>query len=91
MDTVYVGNIWRGLVNQYKQMRRWAWEGAFSHMMGTLTRIEIPRRKALTISESNGRSLLWATAPILIFIMGYLPLWLAGEVVNFGARLKRPH
>ncbi len=80
MDTVYVGNIWRGLVNQYKQMRRWAWGVEhFPYMMWHFNQNrKIPRRKALIYLWNQTEGVYsWATAPILIFIMGYLPLWLA--------------
>ncbi len=80
MDTVYVGNIWRSLVNQYKQMRRWAWGVEhFPYMMWQFrANKKIPRVKALIYLWNQTEGVYsWATAPILIFVMGRLPLWLA--------------
>jgi len=80
MDTVYMGKMWRSLINQYKQIRRWAWGVEhFPYMMWHFSKNKkIPRKKALIYLWNQTEGVYsWATVPILIFIMGYLPLYLA--------------
>lgn len=80
MNTVYVGNWWRSMRSQYKQMRRWAYGVEhFPYMAWQFSKNDkIPRRKKwiYTWNQTEG-VYTWATAPLLIFFMGYLPLWLA--------------
>lgn len=80
MNTVYVGNFIRGLKNQYKQMRRWAYGAEhFPYMVWNFkNNKEIPfSKKLIYIWNQTEGVYSWATAPVLIFIMGYLPLYLA--------------
>lgn len=80
MNTVYVGDWWRSIVSQYKQMRRWAYGVEhFPYMVWQFAKNDkIPTKKKwiYTWNQTEG-VYTWATAPILIFFMGYLPLWLA--------------
>jgi len=80
MNTVCVGNIKRSLVNQYKQMRRWAYGVEhFPYMVWQFSKnkkIPLSKKWIYTWNQTEG-VYTWATAPILIFFMGYLPLWLA--------------
>lgn len=85
MDTVYSGNLWRSLVNQYQQQRRWAYGVEnFPYLIWNLFKNKkIPRFKGfkyLWNQLEGGYS--WATVPILIFILGRLPIWLAGEEIK---------
>lgn len=83
MDTVAVGKLWKNLINQYKQIRRWAWGVEhFPYMMWHFSRNKkISRRKALIYLWNQTEGVYsWATAPLVIFLMGYLPLWLAERV-----------
>ena len=85
MDTVMGKTLRRSLVNQYKQQRRWAWgSGAPSFMIWNF-------RKNPSISKSLKLRYLWiltegmyswATAPILIFILGWLPLAVSNTFYN---------
>ncbi len=77
MDTVLGKTLRRSLVNQYKQQRRWAW--GVEHLPFMIWNF----RKNPKISKSLKIRYLWilaegmyswATAPILIFILGWLPL-----------------
>jgi hypothetical protein len=80
MNTVYVGNLWRSLKNQYKQMRRWAWGVEhFPYMVWHFKKNkEIPFKKKLVYIWNQTEGVYsWATAPIIILIMGQLPLWMA--------------
>jgi hypothetical protein len=80
MNTVHVGNLGRSLINQYKQMRRWAYGVEhFPYMVWQFSKNnKIPRNKKwIYIWNQTEGIYTWATAPILIFFMGYLPLYLA--------------
>ncbi len=85
MDAVLANNLFKTIINQYKQQRRWAW-GC----------IEIPyllfgflKNKKISLSEKfrHTYNILdgfwsWATSAILIFFLGWLPLMLGGEKFN---------
>lgn len=80
MNTVFMGNFWRSMVNQYKQMRRWAYGVEHFpymawHFFGNR---KIPRKKKVIYLWNQTEGVYsWATAPILMFILGHLPLWTA--------------
>jgi len=80
MNTVHVGSLSRSLINQYKQMRRWAYGVEhFPYMVWLFSKnkkIPISKKIIYTWNQTEG-VYTWATAPILIFFMGYLPLYLA--------------
>ncbi|OGY94637.1 MAG: hypothetical protein A2406_02310 [Candidatus Komeilibacteria bacterium RIFOXYC1_FULL_37_11] len=80
MNTVHVGNIHRSLISQYKQMRRWAYGVEhFPYMVWRFSRnkkIPLSRKWIYVWNQTEG-VYTWATAPIIIFFMGYLPLWIA--------------
>jgi hypothetical protein len=85
MNTVYMGNFWRSMVNQYKQMRRWAW--GIEHIPYLLTnfkkhpKMSFNRKRYHFINQLEG-SYSWATSPILIFLLGRLPLFLANKGIK---------
>lgn len=85
MDTVYIGNFWQSLINQYKQMRRWAWgvehfPWMWRHFFGAQANRRIPLTKRIHYFWNQVEGMYsWATAPLLILIVGRLPLWLAGD------------
>lgn len=80
MNTVYVGSWWRSMRNQYKQMRRWAYGVEhFPYMIWQFCKnkkIPFSKKWIYTWNQTEG-VYTWATAPILVFFMGYLPLWVA--------------
>jgi len=85
MDTVYSGGFWRSLVNQYKQQRRWAYGVEnFPYMAYHFWRTKkIPfARKFRYIWNQLEGVYSWATAPLIIFILGRLPLALASNEVK---------
>ena len=83
MDTVATGRgYFQSLKNLYKQHRRWAWgvENFPYLVVNFLKRPKIPFWKKLKYSwyDIEGRY-TWATASILISILGRLPFYVARE------------
>lgn len=82
MDANLAQSYWKTLINQYKQMRRWAWgiEKFPLMMRGFLADRAIPLRKKVKhlfrILEGNYS---WASAPFVIPIFGILPLLVGGR------------
>lgn len=85
MDTVYSGSLWRSLVNQYKQQRRWAYGVEnFAYMAWHFWRsstIPFLKKSRYLWNQLEG-VYSWATAPMIIFILGRLPLAVASEDVK---------
>jgi len=82
MDTVMDANYWRGFKNLYKQQRRWAWGVEhFPYMMWNFIKNKkIVWYKKLKYTWNLMEGMYsWATVPILIFILGRLPLYVAGH------------
>ncbi len=83
MDTVYIGKLWQSLKNQYKQMRRWAWgvehtPWMWDNFFGKNANRRMPLAKRLRYFWVQFEGMYsWATAPILILVIGRLPLLLA--------------
>ena len=86
MDAVDSPNIFRTIINQYKQQRRWAWGVAEIPyiIFGFLNNKKIPFSSKFmhlyTILEGYWS---WATAALLLFILGWLPIVLGGKKFNF--------
>jgi hypothetical protein len=82
MDTVMAGNYWKALPALYKQLRRWAWGMEnFPFMMATIWRdktIPLTRRFMWVFKQVEG-GYTWATASLIIFLVGYLPFWMAPD------------
>lgn len=84
MNTVDVGSFWRSIKNQYKQMRRWAWGvehfpwmvKQFWFKSGEGQAVPFSKKIYYLWNQTEG-VYTWATAPLIILIAGYLPLWLA--------------
>src|SRR3989344_9496197 len=77
MNTVYMGSLYRSLLNQYKQMRRWAYGVEhFPYMIWHFWHNrQIPLKKKITYIWNQTEGVYsWATAPIIMFIGGRLPL-----------------
>lgn len=85
MDTVYVGNFVKGLKNQYKQMRRWAWgvehfPWMWNNFFGPNKNSKIPTATRIRFLWNQIEGMYsWATAPLLILVVGRLPLWFASD------------
>jgi hypothetical protein len=86
MDTVGASSYWGYLKGLYKQQRRWAWGVEnFPYLVWNLRRSarpDFPRwKKWFMIFRVAEGMYSWATAPILMFVLGYLPIYLTrGEV-----------
>lgn len=80
MDAVYGKTYLESLKALYVQMRRWAW--GIEHLPylinGFINDPLIPIRKKIKYVFNHIEGMYtWATAPIIMFVLGWLPLWLA--------------
>ncbi len=82
MDTVMTGDYWKALIALYKQLRRWAWGVEnFPYMVKAFAHRPNMKRSEKwwwTLKQFEG-TYTWSTAPFLIFILGYLPFFVAPE------------
>lgn len=78
MDAVQGATFWEGMKNIYKQQRRWAWGVEhFPYMMRHFRgnkKIPFIKKFRYTFKLTEGMY-SWATAPLLILVLGRLPLW----------------
>jgi len=85
MDVVMADGLTRTMINQYKQQRRWAWgsENIPYILFNFLKAKEIPffdkLRHSIIMLEGFWA---WSTSALLIFFLGWLPLWLGGQNFN---------
>lgn len=95
MDTVGGATSVRAFKNLYLQQRRWAWGVEhFPYLMRRFrgNRAFPLRKKAVVLWTLLEGMFTWATAPLLIFILGYLPLATAPEAVRAGVLFQNtPH
>lgn len=85
MDTAKGSHFWDSLKNLYRQQRRWGWGVEhFPFMMWHFRRHKrIPLGKKIKYLWNLGEGMYsWASAPILIFVLGRLPLYFAPEAVR---------
>ncbi len=82
MDTVHGKNLWDTIKNQYRQVRRWAY-GVENFPYMAWNFIGNKRMPFLVKWRYMWNQLegvySWATAPILITILGRLPVWIANQ------------
>lgn len=85
MNTINTGNFWQAVADQYKQMRRWAWGiEHFPYMMDQFKlhpQIAFKKKFKYLFNMLEGQW-SWATAPVLLTVMGRLPLWVAEKSVQ---------
>ncbi|MDD5726307.1 MAG: glycosyltransferase family 2 protein [Patescibacteria group bacterium] len=82
MDTVMGGSYWKALFALYRQMQRWAYGVEnFPYMVSHFVRDpKMPFwTKAKFLFKQLEGMYTWATVPLLIFLLGNLPFWLAPE------------
>ncbi len=98
MDTVYIGSLRRSFKNQYKQMRRWAWgvehyPWMWDNFFGAKANRRIPLKIRWRYFWNQLEGMYsWATAPLLILIVGRLPLWVASPSDKVSAFFQNaPH
>lgn len=83
MDANVAKTFWRTLVNVYKQQRRWAYGvGDIPYFLFGFTKNKkIPLSKKISLGlELMEGHLSWAVGSILIFLLGWLPIFLGGHV-----------
>jgi len=81
MDANVAQNVFKTAINIYKQQRRWAYGvGEIPYFLfGFLKNKKIPLKKKISLGfEIIESHFSWATAPFLIFLLGWLPLILGG-------------
>jgi len=86
MDAVMAKNFGRTVLNQYKQQRRWAWGCSEIPyiMFGFLNNKKISFwRKFSHLYTIIDGFWSWATAALLLFLLGWLPILLGGQKFNF--------
>ncbi len=98
MDTVYIGSFWKSMVDQYKQMRRWAWgvehfPWMWENFFGAKADKQMPFKKKIKVMWNQIEGMYsWATAPLIIMIFGRLPLILASPADKATALFQNsPH
>jgi hypothetical protein len=82
MDSVNADRYHKSLGDLYKQLRRWAWGVEnFPYMVRAFARDNaMPLRTKLAYLFKQVEGMYtWATAPLLITILGQLPFWMANE------------
>lgn len=85
LDANVGANLWQTMKQVYKQQRRWTWgvENLPYLLFGFYKNKKIPiRRKLYFIATQLEGFWSLATNPILIFLLGWLPLVLGGEEFN---------
>jgi hypothetical protein len=80
LDTCLDTTIWKTMKNQYSQKKRWAYNVEYyPHLVPALLRSQAPfwdrMYKLYQYIEGNFN---WATASILISLLGWLPLFIGG-------------
>ncbi len=86
MDANVAPTFWQTAKNVYKQQRRWCWgtaENAAYLLFGFLKNKKIPlsKRIRLALIQIEGTWSL-ATNPLIIFMLGWLPLIIGGQEFN---------
>ncbi|MFH1404943.1 MAG: hypothetical protein ABIH21_02480 [Patescibacteria group bacterium] len=82
LDTVTGDNYFQAMKALYKQQRRWAW--GVEHLPVMVEHFKNDpqisfRKKAKYLFNHIEGMYTWATAPLLIFVLGWLPLWAASD------------
>jgi glycosyltransferase involved in cell wall biosynthesis len=86
MDVVDSPNIFKTAINQYRQQKRWAWGCAeipyvlFGFLHNKKISFWNKLSHAYTIIDGYWS---WATAALLLFALGWLPILLGGKKFNF--------
>ncbi len=85
MDSNVAPTFWQTMINQYKQQRRWGWgcENIPYFLNGFRGNAKIPLLKKIYWSFVVIESFhSWATNALIIFMLGWLPLFLGGSQFN---------
>jgi len=81
LDTCLADSFWQTLKNQYKQKKRWAYNVEYyPHLIPQLIRSKAPFfDRAYKLYQYVEGNFNWATASIIITLLGRLPLYLGGR------------
>jgi hypothetical protein len=85
MDANLAGDIWQTGVNVYKQQRRWGWgaENIPYLLFGFWQNKKIPLKTKLFWAFNHLEGFWsWSTNALIIFMLGWLPLFLGGQKFN---------
>ena len=85
MDACIASTALQTVKNQYKQQRRWGWgvENIPYMLLGFIKNKNIPLRKKLYYTGIQLEAFWsWSTNALMLFMLGWLPLWLGGEQFN---------
>ncbi|MBI1755150.1 hypothetical protein HYR65_02610, partial [Candidatus Azambacteria bacterium] len=85
MDANVAETFWRTMVNQYKQQLRWGYgaENIPYFLFGFLKNKNVSAKKKWKLGFSIIEGFhSWATNALIIFMLGWLPLYLGGEAFN---------
>lgn len=85
MDTIQAPSFWRSMVNQYKQIRRWAYGAEnFPYMVWNfIGNPKMPRmQKVRYLWNQFEGTFSWATAPLLISLLGWLPYQFHDKILD---------
>jgi len=85
MDANLAESFWQTIKNVYKQQRRWGWgvENIPYFLYGCLKNKKMPLKTKIRFSFNQLEGFWsWATNALLIFMLGWLPLFLGGEKFN---------
>lgn len=82
-DAVLSSTLWRTLKSQFIQVRRWAWGAsdiAYVLQKGWRSKNKVPKRDLLlkTVRLIDGH-VTWATAPLLLLLAAFVPLYLSPQ------------
>ncbi len=85
MDANLAPSTWQTLKNVYKQQRRWGWgvENIPYVLFGFIKNVRVPGGKKIrfTVNLLEG-FWSWSTNALLIFALGWLPVFLGGRAFN---------
>ncbi len=85
MDANLTDSWWQTMVNVYKQQRRWGWgaENVAYELFGFLQNKKIPLKTKLYWGFNHLEGFWsWGTNALIIFLLGWLPLFLGGQEFN---------
>jgi hypothetical protein len=85
LDAVLAENYWKTIKNQYKQKRRWAYGienfPVIMRAIGPNKKIGLWRKIKVAFEMLEGHH-SWATASVILAILGWLPLIFGGDSFN---------
>jgi len=85
MDANLAETFWQTVKNVFRQQTRWSWgvENLPYYIFGAIKNKAMPLKKKLYHAFNHGEAFWsWATNSILLFFLGWLPVFLGGERFN---------